>query len=43
MSLLNLALQCVGLDREKMAEDFAIGFGLYVLVNNGKFKYIDLD
>ncbi len=28
---------------EKIADDFAIGFAKYVLINNGKYKYIDLE
>ena len=27
----------------KIAEEFAIGFAKYVLINHGKFKYIDLE
>ena len=28
---------------EQIAEEFAIGFAKYVLINNGKYKYIDLE
>lgn len=35
---MNIAEEC-----EKIADEFAIEFAKYVLINNGKYKYIDLE
>jgi len=31
------------LHSQKYLDEFAIGFAKYVLINNGKYKYIDLE